>query len=207
MFENVDELSRALGAWGYLGLGLASLLEYVFPPFPGDTVTLLGGAWAARGERSLPLVFLALMVGSAVGASVMWALGRSLERKLEGWPDDHRIFGLELAQLHKAQALMQKRGAWLLLVNRFLPSFRAVVFVAAGASGVSYGKTLALGLVSAAAFNAVLLSAGAAVGDNAEAIAEFFRTWRTISFAFLGVILLVVLGRFLWRRARAQSRP
>lgn len=207
MLENVDELLREVGSWGYLGLGLASLIEYVFPPFPGDTVTLLGGAWAARGDFSLIVVFLSLLAGSLVGMTVMWRLGRSIEGKLSGYPDDHRLLGLEVGQLHRAQALMKTKGAWLLLVNRFLPSFRAVVFIAAGASGYSWRQTMAPGLLSAAVFNAVLMAAGGAIGDNAEAIAAFFRTWRTVSFVVLGVIAAAVLARFLWRRARAQSRP
>lgn len=207
MGENIDELMQAIGAWGYLGLGLAAIVEYLFPPFPGDTVTLLGGAWAARGDRSLLGVFLALCGGSLVGMTLMWRLGRSIGGKLGGWPDDHRVLGVQVAQLHRAQALMKSKGAWLLLVNRFLPSFRAVVFVAAGAAGYSWRQTMAPGLLSAAVFNAVLMAAGGAIGDNAEAIAAFFRTWRLVSFVVLGVIALALVGRFFWRRARAQSRP
>ena len=41
MLDAFDALVRGLGPWGVLLLGLGALLEYVFPPFPGDTVTLL----------------------------------------------------------------------------------------------------------------------------------------------------------------------
>jgi membrane protein DedA with SNARE-associated domain len=207
MFEEVDELSRALGAWGYLGLGVASLVEYLFPPFPGDTVTVLGGAWAARGERSLSLVYLALMLGSAVGVSATWRVGVAIGGKMGALPDERVVLGLEVGQLRRAQALMKTRGAWLLLLNRFLPSFRAVIFVAAGASGVPFVKTLFLGLVSAALFNGVLLSVGAVVGDNAERIAEFFRAWRWVSLGVLAVVVVAAAGRWWWRRRGAPPAP
>lgn len=42
MVEYIDQLISALGPLGLLVLGLAAMLEYVVPPFPGDTITLLG---------------------------------------------------------------------------------------------------------------------------------------------------------------------
>lgn len=203
----LEDFIRELGAWGYPWLGLAAFFEYVVPPFPGDSVVVLGGAWAAREDRSFVLVHLALTLGSLVGMLVTWRVGKALSHRLERAPEGSRVLGLRVGRIREAQALMRKRGGWLLLSNRFLPSFRSVLFLAAGASDVSLGKTLGLGTLSAVAFNAVLVGVGALVGDNAAAIADFFVTFRTASFAGLGVVLLAILGRFLWRRARAQSRP
>ena len=117
------------------------------------------------------------------------------------------MLGLQVGQIRRTQALMRERGGWLLVTNRFLPSFRSVLFVAAGAAGVPLWRTLLLGTVSAALFNALLLGAGVAVGDNAEAIAAFLRTFRTASILGVAVVALLFLARFLWRRGRAQSPP
>lgn len=195
-----------LGAWGYPGLGLSAFIEYVFPPFPGDTLVVLGGAWAARENRSIALVHLVLTLGSVIGMAATWRLGRGLAGRIRLAPEGSRLLGLEVGQLRRAQNLMRTRGGWLLISNRFLPSFRAVLFVAAGAADVPLWRTLLLGTLSAACFNAVLLSAGLAVGDNAEAIAEFLRTFRTASLFGLGAVVSVLLARFLWQRRRAKSR-
>ena len=202
-----DAFIQMLGAWGYPGLGLAALIEYVFPPFPGDTVVVLGGAWAEREYRSLVLVELVLAAGSVVGMALTWRLGRSLSDRIRQAPEGSRLLGLQVGQIRRAQTLMRARGGWLLLANRFLPSFRSVLFVAAGASDVPLWRTLALGTVSAVAFNTVLLSVGVVVGDNAERIADFLRTFRTASILGVAFIAVLFLARFLWRRARAQSRP
>ena len=202
-----DAFIQTLGAWGYPGLGLAALIEYVFPPFPGDTVVVLGGAWAEREYRSLVLVELVLMAGSLLGMASTWRLGRSLSDRIRQAPEGSRLLGLQVGQIRRAQTLMRARGGWLLLANRFLPSFRSVLFVAAGASDVPLWRTLALGAVSAVAFNTVLLSVGVVVGDNAERIADFLRTFRTASIAAVAFVAVLFLARFLWRRARAQSRP
>lgn len=200
------EFIESLGAWGYPGLGVAAFIEYVFPPFPGDTVVVLGGAWAAREDRSIPLVFLLLTAGSIIGMGATWRLGQALSGRIRLAPEGSRILGLEVGTIRRAQTLMRRRGGWLLLTNRFLPSFRTVVFIAAGASDVPLRRTLLLGTLSAATFNAVLLGAGAAVGDNAEAIAAFLRTFRTACIFGVGALVTVLLARFLWQRRQAKSR-
>ena len=204
---DLEGFVQLLGAWGYPGLGLAAFIEYVFPPFPGDTVVLVGGAWAAREDRSIVLVHLLLTLGSIAGMGVTWRLGRSLSQRISLAPEGSRMLGLQVGQIRRTQALMRERGGWLLVTNRFLPSFRSVLFVAAGAAGVPLWRTLLLGTVSAALFNALLLGAGVAVGDNAEAIAAFLRTFRTASILGVAVVALLFLARFLWRRGRAQSPP
>lgn len=207
MLETLDAWLRDVGVWGYPILVVAALLEYVFPPFPGDTMVLLGGAWAERGERSLVWAYVALLVGSQVGIAAMWLLGRSLERRLHLAPSGARVFGIPIEHLRRAQGLMHRHGTWILLGNRFLPSARSVIFLAAGAARVSLAWTLCWGTVSAAVFNGFLLWVGHSVGHNVEAIALFLTRFRNVSWGAAVLIALVLLAHFFWRRSRAQSRP
>ncbi|MEW5743296.1 MAG: VTT domain-containing protein [Myxococcota bacterium] len=204
MLELVDVWLRAVGPVGYPVLAVAALVEYVFPPFPGDTVALLGGAYAAAGERPLVLVMLALTVGSLLGITMTWRAGLALGVRLSTFPPERRVLGVPAARLQAAQGLMRSRGSWLLVVNRFLPSFRAVVFLAAGASGVPLSRALVLGGISALAWNALLVSVGVAIGENAQRIDAFVSTWRQAAYTALGVVLVGVLLRFLWRRRRTR---
>ncbi len=206
MQSELDHFMEMLGAWGYPGLGLAALIEYLFPPFPGDTVVVIGGAWAAREARSFLLVHLVLTLGSVLGMASTWRLGVALAGRIRHAPPGSRVFGLDVGRIHEAQRLMRKSGSWLLVSNRFLPSFRSVLFVAAGAAEVPLWKTLLLGTISAATFNGILLAVGAAVGANAEKIAQFFRQFRTVSMAGVALVVLLLLGRFLWRRRRAKPQ-
>jgi len=200
MLEVVDAWLRTVGPVGYLVLACAALVEYLFPPFPGDTVALLGDAYGGSGERSLALVLAALTAGSLLGILVTWRVGLALGTRLTTLAQEKKVLGLEAGQLQKAQALMRQRGGWLLVVNRFLPSFRAVVFVAAGASGVPLSRALTLGGVSALAWNVLLLAVGVAVGKNAQRIDAFFSTYRQAAYAALAVAGVALLGRWLWRR-------
>jgi membrane protein DedA with SNARE-associated domain len=204
MVEVFDLWLRTLGAWVYPVLALAALVEYLFPPFPGDSVSLLGGASVALGERSWPLVLLALMAGSVVGILLNWRVGLAIGARVERLPEGRLMPGVTHAQVRRAQELMRTRGALLLVVNRFLPSFRAVLFIAAGASEMPLWRVLSLGTISALAWNGLLVAVGMALGDHADRIELFLRRYETFA---LSAFALICLGLLLRRalRAKAQS--
>jgi membrane protein DedA with SNARE-associated domain len=204
MLELVDSWLRAVGPLGYLVLALAALTEYLFPPFPGDTVALLGGAYAASGERSLILVLVALTAGSVAGMAGTWRVGLALGARLSTWPPERRVLGVRVGALQQAQALMRQRGAWLLVTNRFLPSFRAMVFLAAGASGVRLSRALLFGTLSAFAWNTLLVGAGLVVGRNARRIDDFLATYRVVALAVVALVAAVLVARWALRRSRAR---
>lgn len=196
----IDAWLQALGAWGYALLGFVAFLEYVVPPIPGDVVTVAGGAWAAHEERSLLVLHLAMTAGGVLGAAVMWAIGRAFEQRLAALDPQRKLFGLSVEQLHRTQAALRRRSTSLLVLNRFLPGFRAVVFFAAGASNVPFFKAIGLGALSAAMLNGLLLFAGVTIGHNEEALAAFFKRFQLAGFVLLGVVLLAFGARWLWRR-------
>ncbi|MBL8919519.1 MAG: DedA family protein [Myxococcaceae bacterium] len=202
MLEAFDALVRGLGAWGVLLLGLAALLEYVFPPFPGDTVTLLGGAYSERGEHPVWLVLVSLMLFSVGGMTAMWAVGRAIGHKLDAAREGPLFFGITHQQVRRAQALMRERGDWVLVLNRFMPSFRAMVFVAAGASGTPLPRVVAFGSLSALGWNGLLIAVGAGIGANADRLQEWLVRYRLVALGLTGLLLVVLLVRWLLRRRR-----
>ncbi len=200
--DHVDAWLGVIGAWGYGLLGAACLLEYVLPIFPGDVVTVAGGAWVAREERSVALLFAALSLGSLLGLSAMWGVGRAFAKRVEALPDGATFVGVKVEQLRRVQQLMVRRSTVLLLGNRFMPGLRSVVLLSAGAAGVPYGKVLVLGSISAAVFNGILVFAGVTIGDNAEALATFFSRFRIATLSFLALVIIAFCASWLWRRRR-----
>ena len=203
MVEDLDRWSRALGPWGAVAFGLAAFIEYVFPPFPGDTVTLLAGVYAVRGEQPWLLVFVAVTAGSVLGAAADYGVGRLVATRVERQPEGRLFFGVTHARIRRAQATMKERGAAVILVNRFVPAFRALVFVAAGASRMPAKKVLLFGAISAMAWNLLVLGAGLAVGGNAERLLALFETYERVAFLVLGAVALLWVARYLRRSRRA----
>lgn len=194
MVEQFDRWVQQLGGFGYLLLALAALLEYVVPPFPGDTVVLLGGAYAVRGERSVVGVFLSVTAGSVAGLAIMYGVGRVIGSRLDRFP-----------RVQAAAEAMRLRGAWLLAANRFFPTFRAVLFVAAGAGRMPFGKVVALGAGSAMAWNVLMISIGYAVGGNAEKLTALFTQYNRIALILLGVAVCALVIRFFVKRRQSHT--
>lgn len=205
MLEHLDQWIAGVGWLGYLVLGLAAMIEYIFPPFPGDTIMLLGGVYAVRGQKPWFLVLLVLTVGSMAGAMVDYWIGTRLYFWIERRPPNKRFLGLTHEQVLHAEARMRKRGPLLILVNRFLPGIRGIIYFAAGAAEMPARQVLILGTLSATAFNLLILGIGIAVGGSAERLEGALRTYQQAVYLVLGALGLLLLLRFLWGRRKTSA--
>ncbi len=198
------ELVQETGPYALAALFGASLIEYVFPPFPGDTVVILGAFYATHGELPLPLVFLAVTLGSIAGSAIDYAIGMRLgsaaERRLPDDPPRKRWVSLE--RLHHVEARYRRHGDLYILINRFLPGVRGFFFVAAGLAGMPFRRVMALGALSASLWNALLLAAGWAVGENLERLVALFRTYSFVAWGGILLAATALLARWVLRKRR-----
>jgi membrane-associated protein len=191
------------GPYAPLVLFGASFVEYVFPPFPGDSIVLLGAFYAVRGAISWPLAFAAVTAGAVAGAWLDWRVGAALAPCLEARA---ALRGpLDTERLARFEAAYRRWGGWLLLANRFLPGIRAFLFVAAGATAIPLPRVLVLGGISAAAWNALLLAVGGLLARNVEEMASFADRYTRALSIFLAAVALALAARLLARRRRRGS--
>jgi membrane-associated protein len=202
--EWLDVVVVRTGPYAPLVLFGASFLEYVFPPFPGDALVLLGAWYAVHGDISWPLAFAAVTAGALIGAVVDWRVGRALGTHL----GERFAARAHLAEkLARFQASYRRWGPWLLVANRFMPGVRALFFVVAGASGVPLSRVLVFGGISAAAWNALLLLAGAFVARNVDELSGLMSRYTSIAWVIVAAVLAAIAGRFVWKRRRARAAP
>lgn len=191
------------GPYAPLVLFGASFVEYVFPPFPGDSIVVLGAFYAVRGAISWPVAFAAVTAGAVAGAWLDWRVGRALAPRLAAGVA--RRGSLDAGRLARFEAAYRRWGGWLLLANRFLPGVRAFLFVAAGASAIPLRRVLLLGGVSAAAWNLLLLAVGGLVARNLDEMSRLLEEYTRLATAGLVVGALLLLGLALARRKRTAA--
>lgn len=176
-----------------LSLFFAAWIEYVFPPFPGDTLVVAGGFFVAQGALPLVLTFIVLTCGSVAGCAVGWSLGNH---------------GLGLRRFIRAEYLekvsrgYKRYGAWLILGNRFVPGIRGAFMIAAGLVKMPLKAILIWGTISAVIWNSILISAGYVFSESLD---EMLRIFQNYSKTVLILIGLAVIVWFSFRMGRLRS--
>lgn len=195
--------------WGLMVLMLSAMLEYIIPPFPGDTITLVGAMLIPNAGWPWAGVFAAVIVGSLLGSAFDWWLGDWVRRNGERNTWIHRVLARKRVRPKVLTLLerFERRGSVYILLNRFIPAFRALFFVAAGMANLRLAPVLFFAAISAAAWNGMLLGVGYLVGFQLDTVEMWMRRYTTAAWAILGGILLlwVALKIYGYLRERAAS--
>ena len=202
MGELLDSLGHSEGLVAYVALGLCAMLEYVFPPFPGDTVTLFGAFLVVARGWNAAAVLGAVTAGSVVGAAVDYSIGVSLarDRPASWWLP--RWWARMRPRTEPLVDQLRRRGAAYLVVNRFLPGIRAFFFVAAGMAGLRLRAVLLYATISALAGNLLLVAAGVALGASWERLRGAASVYSAAVWTLIGLVVLALACRWLLRRRR-----
>jgi len=196
--EAINYLLSYGEGWAQVILCASAFVEYVFPPFPGDMITLAGALLARTGGWSILLLVLSLTAGSLGGAAVAFfigARGLSKERILKTRAAAGRGEAIE-----RVLAGYRRYGPIFLAANRFMPGIRAFFFVAAGIAGIRFRLVMLYAGLSALAWNAMLIAAGFIVGDNLEFFESLFRSYFLA--AWIVILSASVVLAIVWLRRR-----
>lgn len=187
----------------YLLLFLIAYIENLFPPSPSDMVIVFGGSLIGLGiVRPVPALASATL-GSTLGFVTMYGVGLWFDRSIVG--KRHPKF-LPEESIKKVEAWFAKHGLWIIVANRFLAGTRAVVSFCAGMSKLSLLETTILSMLSALAWNAILLTGGYFLGQNWERIGFYLSAYSQLVSALVVIGILVVVGNyFLHQRRRKRT--
>jgi membrane-associated protein len=199
--EAILDAVAAQPLWvGALALFGAALIEYVFPPFPGDAICLFGAFLVGHAGWSLPVVFAAVLAGNVVGFAADYAAGVWLRRRVARRQAAGHAPSPRLQAVLGLEERFRTRAAMTLLLNRFLPGIRAFLFVGAGFFGYSPARTVLWGTLSALAWNALIFTAGVAVGLNWDELSTWMARYTTVVWILLGLVAVALLLRWRLRR-------
>ncbi len=167
-------------------------------PAPGDTVILLAGAQIDRGEASIPIVVLFVVLATLLGSSVLYWISR-----MGGMPVVLRVCQF----LHIREERLDKPGAWIrrhrgvaIVFGRLTPGLRTVTTIAAGVFQVNYTAFLAYTALSATIWAVIYIFLGAAVHSFYRHVAHYlFRP------SVLGLLAAGLRHRRRYRRLPALA--
>ncbi len=129
-FDTLKDLSD--GPWFIVAIFAVALLDSVIPLVPSETLVIVGGVAAGRGDQFLGFVILAGALGAFAGDNIAYQLGRSAEDWLR-----RTVFRSDAGakRLEWATQQLEVRGGLLLITARFIPGGRTAVTIASGVTG------------------------------------------------------------------------
>jgi membrane protein DedA with SNARE-associated domain len=200
---SLGQIRDADSVWAFWLLGLFSFIEYLFPPFPGDVVTVLGAFIVRAKGWSIGHAFAATLIGGVIGGAGQFGLGRWVRHHAEVRPDSRMAKWWR--QLEPWRARVDRHGALLILVSRFLPVLRGPLLMAAGTTKVHLPAASIAFLVGAGVWTALLYVVGAAAGRDPERVGAWLRGYSHVIWIVAVVVVVIWGGRWYvrWRRARS----
>ena len=180
----------------YLAVLGACALDAVLPIVPSEAVVIAASVLATRGEVSIWLVALAAAAGGFLGDTGSYGLGRTA-----GAAAARRLFRGSKAKgrLTWAGEALERHGATIIVVARFVPGGRTATTFTAGTVGLASPRFAAADAVGATLWAAYATGLGYLGGET-------FERRPLYGFLFgLGVALVVVLIVEAARRLRRHG--
>ncbi|HYK82312.1 MAG TPA: bifunctional DedA family/phosphatase PAP2 family protein [Gemmatimonadales bacterium] len=135
MFSTLLDL---IARYGYGVVVLFVCAEGMGLPLPGESALVLAAAAAAQGRLSLAGVIVAGALGSVLGGSAGYWIGRVAGLAvLERQP---RWLRLQPNRIQRARRFFERYGAATVFLARFVAFVRTLVCPLAGASGMPFGR-------------------------------------------------------------------
>jgi membrane protein DedA with SNARE-associated domain len=197
----INYVATLSAGWFYLAVFLSAFIENIFPPVPGDTVTVFAAYLIGRTGRGFFGVFAATNLGSILGFMTYYAIGRLIhpeyfERK------NYRF--LPAASFRTAGEWFQHYGYWIVLLNRFLSGIRSVISIVCGMYRLPWPRILLVSAIGCSIWNGLLIWAGYLLGANWRKIDYILRQYSRILFVVAVVAGIVWLFRKKYSAARKE---
>lgn len=209
LLEQVGEFIHAIILQlGYPGIAVIMLVENLFPPIPSEMVMPFAGFLAGRGELSFVGIWLAGILGSVVGAVVlyyvgMWASNLVVRRFLRRYG---KWVGISEADYDRALQFFERYGDAVVFFGRFIPLVRSLISIPAGAHRMPLARFILFTTLGSAVWSGVLGYAGVVLGENWEQVLDFIDQYQTLTLVVLAVGFVLLVGGFIVFKARSRAR-
>ncbi len=183
---------------------IASFLEVVFPPIPGDTVLVVCGSLAGAAEISPVLLIVMAAVGSFGASFLLYRIGVKLDEKMLdsskfAWILDSKGFA-------KVKQWFGKYGFLTVLFSRLLPIFRSGIIFAAGISKMNQVKALSAVGISTIFSTSLFVMGGYLMGERWQKVLDLWNSqMRVVLIAAVVVLILLLLINKLRQKSKERG--
>jgi membrane-associated protein len=216
LYEIFHQIKYYLNPSTIAGLGYGVLIAVVFAEtglamgffLPGDSLLVVAGIFAARGDLNVFVLLSTLFVAAVVGDAVGYWSGAKLGPKLFSRP---KSLLFRPSHLEKAHSFYEKYGGKTIIIARFVPIVRTFAPIVAGAAKMPYRQFVVYNVVGGLLWVCSMILAGYFLGNMLERMG--IRLDQHIEKVVIVVVLLSLLPMLIEylksrrEKATAQALP
>jgi undecaprenyl-diphosphatase len=202
----IEDLSGSLGAWTYLLVGALAFLEtgaFIGLIAPGEFTVLLGGAVAANGDISLPVIIAVTWLAAFSGDSVSFLLGARLGREFLVRHGER--FRITPERLKMVEGYFARYGGRTILIGRFIGLVRALAPFIAGSSRLPYRMFAPYSILGTGLWSIALILLGYFFAQSLNTISKVVSRGLVVFGIVVGVVVAVV-GAYRFLREAENRR-
>lgn len=204
--EVLHSLIEFFSNYGYVAVFFVLLACGFGLPIPEDVTLVAGGVICGFFVEKLHLstMLTVSLAGVILGDSVMFLLGRFLGPNVKKLPLLKYIFTPR--NYKKIQDKIDKYGAWILFIARFLPGLRAPIFVSVGISRkASYLKFLLLDGSAALISVPIWVLAGYHFANDLDSLIAILKRSEKIIISAVVIFVISYIIYLIWKRKKSTK--
>jgi len=201
----LETITNTINSLGYLGIALLMGLENIIPPIPSELIMPLAGFVVTQGQMNFVLVVIAGTIGSVLGATPWYFLGKywGLNRTMKIADRYGKWLTLSGKDVEKAKDWFDRRGYVATGIGRLVPGVRTYISIPAGISKMPLIPFLIYSTIGSLFWVTLLTSAGYVFGANYEKVGLYL---KPVSIATLIIILAITIYWIIKRKRKLSNK-
>ena len=190
--ETIQNIIRTLGD---IGIVLVMAVENIFPPIPSELVMPLAGFMAREGTFNIWLVILTGMLGSVIGALVLYYLGAwanetVIRRFVRRWG---RYAFISESDLDVSLGYFNRYGEVVIFFGRLIPLVRSLISIPAGMNRMPLPKFLFFTMLGTTLWSAFLSFMGWILQANWELVVGYIEQYQRVVLVLIALAVLAFI--------------
>ena len=173
----LESIINTINSFGYIGIAFLMALENIFPPIPSELIMPLAGFTASRGQLEFLPVVVAGTIGSVLGATPWYYLGKywGLRRTKKIADKYGKWLTVSGEDVEKAKLWFDRRGYIATGLGRLVPGIRTYISIPAGISKMPLLPFLIYSTIGSLIWVALITYGGYILGENYEKVSTYLK--------------------------------
>lgn len=184
----------------YAILFFSAVLQMTVPPYPGDTVLLVGGCLVSLGMKggNFP-IFASYVIGTVLSSYALYMIGLRNGEAVLNFKLVVKYF--PEASQRKVKTLIWKYGLLIFFLCKFIPGISSITIIFGGIFKYNPILTCFVVAISSVVHNYIFFAIGKGIGYNLDKIDSFLSSYNTIAMG----LLLIGIGIFLFSKYKKSN--